>query len=119
MKRITVGILAAVVTLFCGIYAHVSLRNQIDRLAPKAEKFDAICSLAKTKLFLDRKRLDDPRLREPMLKDFAGYNIGDGYAMLEWCVPHAQERVAEVRRCTDDYACVERVFRTMEASIVP
>lgn len=122
MKSITiVGVVAACIAATAATYINITLNKQVDRLAPKAEKFDAVCSLAKTALFLDRKRLDEPQLRDQMLDDFAGYRIGDGYVMLEWCVPNAAESVAEVRRCTSlrDYQCIERVFRAMEASIVP
>ena len=118
-SRSIIGIVAACIAIAAGTMYVTMLRREVSRLTPKAEKFEAVCSLAKTALLVDRQRLDEPRLRDQMIDDFAGSRIGDGYVMLEWCVPNVAEPVAEVRRCASlrDYTCIERVFRAMEASI--
>lgn len=117
--RLIVGGVAACIGIAAALVYIIVLRREVDRLTPKAEKFDSICSLAQTALLVDRQRLEDPRLRDPMIADFAGSRIGDGYAMLEWCIPDVATPVAEIRRCAaaGDYRCIERTLRTMEESI--
>lgn len=85
----------------------------------KAEKFDEVCSLAKSALRVDRNLLTfDTATRDRMLVNFANDDIGDGYVMLDWCVPYAAMYVAAVRACERNYPCVERMLATTEIAVI-
>lgn len=122
MSRVWYGVGAAaiVVAILWVVVTGVGWSNRMAALEVKAAKFDTVCGLVKSALHTDRNLLTfDVPTRDRMIANFGGDRIGDGFEMLDWCVPHVREFVAELRRCSGlrDYECVGRVLDAMELSI--
>lgn len=91
----------------------------IAQLETKAEGFDEVCSLTRSALRVDRNLLAfETATRDRMLVNFANDTIGDGYVMLDWCIPNAAWHVAVVRACARNYACATSALGVMETAVV-
>jgi len=114
---LSVIVVGLVVAAFALLRSHY--RDQVAQLEPRAKKFDDICGLAKSAIFVDRTMLKTEDDRKLLFSKFAGHYIGDGFAMLQWCIPNVETFVDEFRRCQniDDYKCLDRVLESMSAAI--
>lgn len=106
--------------LLLGLGLETAHRNKLAPLEAKAKKFDEVCLYVKSSIKTDRLIIQrEPMNRKQVVANFAGLRVGDGYQMLDWCVPHAKEFVAEFQRCqgNDDLECMERVLSGMEMTV--
>lgn len=121
------NIAVTVLVLVCSACVFIAIvrGKQIASLQEKAAKLDEVCTAVQAALYSDRRVLKDPASRDAMIDRFGGNTgntVGDAYATLEWCVPHAAEFVAEFRRCTTEtrgdekYQCLDKVLRAMDGA---
>lgn len=116
MKRLAVlgGVLMIV---FLGGVVVYDLRRMAD-LRTRADTLHEICGTTKAALYVDRTLLRSPGERERMLARFATDRIGDGMAMLEWCLPQPFP-MARWDACVTahDDGCLGQLLQQAERSI--
>lgn len=108
---VTAG-LGVILALKAASYQQARIERAESRMAE-------VCGLVKSALRVDRNILTayaEP-YRERTLAQFATDRIGDGYQMLDWCVPHTAMRVATVRACELNYECASSALLAMETAV--